>query len=138
MRLRIETFELKCNNLSQLDLSCDYLTPAIIAKDFHFSFLHSVVAVEEAQNLCLLYNCQFYEVSAAENYSGVHLAFQSLLKEARSASLQRSLPVRRKLGVNSVSKVASAIAIIYFISHEFWSLAGSRQYFREEQQGRRS
>lgn len=65
------------------------------------------VAVEEAQNLCLIYNCQFYEVSAAENYSGVHLAFQSLLKEARSASLQRSLPIRRKLGVNSVSKVIS-------------------------------
>lgn len=63
------------------------------------------MAVEEAQNLCLLYNCQFYEVAAAESYSGVHLAFQSLLKEARSASLQRSLPIRRKLGVNSVSKV---------------------------------
>lgn len=63
--------------------------------------------MEEAQNLCLIYNCQFYEVSAAENYSGVHLAFQSLLKEARSAYLQRSLPIRRKLGVNSVSKVMS-------------------------------
>lgn len=72
-------------------------------------FYSRTVAVEEAQNLCLLYNCQFYEVSAAESVSGVHLAFQSLLKEARSASLQRSLPIRRKIGVNSVSKALGNI-----------------------------
>lgn len=67
------------------------------------------VPVEEAQNLCLIYNCQFYEVSAAESYSGVHLAFQSLLKEARSVNIQKSLPIRRKIGVNSVSKALGNI-----------------------------
>ena len=67
------------------------------------------VAVEEAQNLCLLYNCQFYEISVAESFSGVHLAFQSLLKEARAASIQRALPIRRKIGVNSVSKALGNI-----------------------------
>jgi Ras-related and estrogen-regulated growth inhibitor-like protein len=65
--------------------------------------------VNEAQNLCLLYNCQFYEISAAESFSGVHLAFQSILKDSRAASLQRSLPIRRKIGVNSVSKALGNI-----------------------------
>jgi Ras-related and estrogen-regulated growth inhibitor-like protein len=68
-----------------------------------------VVSAEEAQNLCLLYNCQFYEVSAAEGCSGIHLAFHSLLKESRSSILQRSLPIRRKIGVNSVSKALGNI-----------------------------
>lgn len=72
------------------------------------------VAVEEAQNLCLIYNCQFYEVSAADSYSGVHLAFQSMLKEARSSSLQRSLPIRRKLGVNTVG--------VNFSKVKFWNI----------------
>jgi Ras-related and estrogen-regulated growth inhibitor-like protein len=67
------------------------------------------VSAEEAQNLCLLYNCQFYEVSAAEGCSGIHLAFHSLLKESRSSILQRSLPIRRKIGVNSVSKALGNI-----------------------------
>lgn len=42
--------------------------------------------------------CQFYEVSAAENYVGVSLAFQSLMREARAAQQLRTLPVRRKTG----------------------------------------
>jgi Ras-related and estrogen-regulated growth inhibitor-like protein len=48
-------------------------------------------------------------VSAAENFAGVSLAFQSLLREARSVQLLRALPIRRKLGVNSVSKVLGNI-----------------------------
>lgn len=72
---------------------------------------YSVVSQEEAQKLCATYNCQFREVSAAESSSSVNSAFQSLLKEARTVTLQRSLPIRRKLGVNTVgvnfSKVSS-------------------------------
>lgn len=72
------------------------------------------VSVNDGHELSFHYSCQFYEVSAAENYAGVSLAFQSLLREARSAQLLRALPIRRKLGVNSVSKV---IHIIYIIIH---------------------
>lgn len=68
------------------------------------------ICVDEGQELSLQYGCQFYEVSAAENWAGVSLAFQSLLREARSVQILRSLPIRpRKSGVNSVSKVLGNI-----------------------------
>ncbi|PSN34439.1 hypothetical protein C0J52_26864 [Blattella germanica] len=67
------------------------------------------ICVDDGQELSLQYGCQFYEVSAAENFAGVSLAFQSLLREARSVQLLRALPIRRKLGVNSVSKVLGNI-----------------------------
>ncbi|XP_063906531.1 ras-related and estrogen-regulated growth inhibitor-like [Zophobas morio] len=67
------------------------------------------ICVDDGQELSLHYGCQFYEVSAAENFAGVSLAFQSLLREARSVQLLKALPIRRKLGVNSVSKVLGNI-----------------------------
>lgn len=73
------------------------------------------ITVNDGHELSFHYSCQFYEVSAAENYAGVSLAFQSLLREARSAQLLRALPIRRKLGVNSVSKVRDT----YFFGPSF-------------------
>lgn len=67
------------------------------------------VCVDDGHELSLKYCCQFYEVSAAENFAGVSLAFQSLLRESRSIQLIKTLPFRRKLGVNSVSKVLGNI-----------------------------
>lgn len=72
-------------------------------------FCCRVVCVDAGQELSLRYGCQFYEVSAAESYAGVSLAFQSLVREARSVQLLRAMPIRRKLGVNSVSKVLGTI-----------------------------
>lgn len=71
--------------------------------------IHRKVSVEDGQALSLKYSCQFYEVAAAESFTGVSLAFQTLLREARSVQLLRALPIRRKLGVNSVSKVLGNI-----------------------------
>ncbi|KOX72847.1 Ras-related and estrogen-regulated growth inhibitor [Melipona quadrifasciata] len=62
------------------------------------------VCVDEGQQLSLAHGCQFYEVSAAESPAGAALAFQALLREARSVQLLRALPIRRKLGVHSVSR----------------------------------
>ncbi|XP_055588098.1 ras-related and estrogen-regulated growth inhibitor-like isoform X1 [Uranotaenia lowii] len=67
------------------------------------------ISVHDGQELSLRYSCQFYEVSAAENVAGVSLAFQSLIREARSTQLFRAIPLRRKLGVNSVSKALGNI-----------------------------
>ncbi|KAK4881944.1 hypothetical protein RN001_005263 [Aquatica leii] len=67
------------------------------------------ICVDDGQELSLQFGCQFYEVSAAENFAGVSLAFQSLLREAKSVQLLKALPIRRKLGVNSVSKVLGNI-----------------------------
>ncbi|CAH1958752.1 unnamed protein product [Acanthoscelides obtectus] len=71
--------------------------------------LYQQVCVDEGQEVSLQFGCQFYEVSAAENFAGVSLAFQSMLREARSVQLLKALPIRRKLGVNSVSKVLGNI-----------------------------
>ncbi|XP_042903538.1 ras-related and estrogen-regulated growth inhibitor-like protein [Parasteatoda tepidariorum] len=56
------------------------------------------VAVDDGHEASLQYRCQFYEVSAAENFVGVSLAFQSLIREATAAQQLRTLPVRRKTG----------------------------------------
>jgi len=79
--------------------ACDSLT------FFDNPFPLRQVGVDAGQELSLHFGCQFYEVSAAEGGAGVALAFQSLLREARSLQLLRALPIRRKIGVNSVSKV---------------------------------
>lgn len=64
---------------------------------------------EEAQSLSALYNAQFMEVSAADGFLSINAAFQLLLKESRSSTIQRNLPIRRKIGVNSVSKALGNI-----------------------------
>ncbi|KAL6435152.1 hypothetical protein ACFW04_005326 [Cataglyphis niger] len=72
-------------------------------------FFPPEVCVDEGQQLSLAHGCQFYEVSAAESPAGAALAFQALLREARSVQLLRALPIRRKLGVHSVSRVLGTI-----------------------------
>lgn len=72
-------------------------------------FCFREVCVDEGQQLSLAHGCQFYEVSAAESPAGAALAFQALLREARSVQLLRALPIRRKLGVHSVSRVLGTI-----------------------------
>lgn len=74
-----------------------------------FYVCFSEVCVDEGQQLSLTHGCQFYEVSAAESAAGAALAFQGLLREARSVQLLRALPIRRKLGVHSVSRVLGTI-----------------------------
>ncbi|XP_071455749.1 ras-like protein family member 12 [Hetaerina americana] len=49
------------------------------------------IGVDAGQELSLRYGAQFYEVSAAQSYAGVSLAFHSLLREARSQRLLRTL-----------------------------------------------
>jgi len=67
------------------------------------------IAVDDGHELSLAYGCQFYEVSAADNYVGVSLAFHSVLREARSVQLLRTIPLRRRLGVMTVSKMIGMV-----------------------------
>ncbi|XP_046667636.1 ras-related and estrogen-regulated growth inhibitor-like [Homalodisca vitripennis] len=95
------------DKLSKLKLPSYYTTLLLGNKrDLDHS---RAVCVDAGQELSLRYSCQYYEVSAAESFAGVSLAFQSLLREARSVQLLRAMPIRRKLGVNSVSKVLGTI-----------------------------
>lgn len=87
------------------------IRPLPLPKKAHIFPLYDfrTICVDEGQELSLAYGCQFYEVSAAENFAGVSLAFQTLLREARSVQMLKALPIRRKLGVNSVSKVLGTL-----------------------------
>ncbi|KAL3280332.1 hypothetical protein HHI36_017821 [Cryptolaemus montrouzieri] len=95
------------NQLTKLKLP-SYYTSLLLGNKKDLEHCREV-CVDDGHELSLKYSCQFYEVSAAENFAGVSLAFQSLLREARSVQLLKSLPIRRKLGVNSVSKVLGNI-----------------------------
>ncbi|XP_071530152.1 uncharacterized protein [Panulirus ornatus] len=66
------------------------------------------VWTDEGEALSLEFSCQFYEVSAAESVLGVHLAFHSLLKEARALQYIRSLPQPSAKASKSV--VSSAVS----------------------------
>lgn len=69
-----------------------------------------VIGVDDGHETSLQFSCQFYEVSAADNYIGVSLAFQSLFREARSLQLLRTLPIRRKSGAAmTVSKMIGMV-----------------------------
>ncbi|XP_015791251.1 ras-related and estrogen-regulated growth inhibitor-like protein isoform X1 [Tetranychus urticae] len=68
------------------------------------------VAVDDGQELSLLWQCQFYEVSAAESYIGVSLAFQSLIREAKPSALLKTLPpMRRKTSPAMIGKMIGIV-----------------------------
>ncbi|XP_076348896.1 ras-related and estrogen-regulated growth inhibitor-like protein isoform X1 [Tachypleus tridentatus] len=67
------------------------------------------VSVDDGQEMSLQFQCQFYEVSAADTHVGVTVAFQSILRETFSLKTRRSLPIRQKLGSMTVSKMIGAV-----------------------------
>ncbi|KAL1445101.1 hypothetical protein MTO96_029358 [Rhipicephalus appendiculatus] len=52
------------------------------------------VEVDDGRQLSLQLHCQFYEVSAADSYAGVSMAFQSILREVLATKILRSLTPR--------------------------------------------
>lgn len=77
----------------------------------YYKYYNSKVETNDGQEMCVQYQCQFYEVSAAESSVGVCLAFQSLIGEARPLLSTRSLPaVRRKTSSGiTVSKMIGMV-----------------------------
>ena len=67
------------------------------------------VGVEEGHQAALEYNCQYYEVSAAENYVTINIAFQALLRDAKMNQQQKSLLKRRRTSLVNVSKKLGAM-----------------------------
>lgn len=74
------------------------------------------VGVDDGHEASLHFHCQFYEVSAAENYVGVSLAFQSLIRETRALQALRTLPIRRKAG--AAMTVSKMIGMVFGKSHK--------------------
>nr|XP_022293541.1 ras-related and estrogen-regulated growth inhibitor-like protein [Crassostrea virginica] len=67
------------------------------------------VGVEEGHQAALEYNCQYYEVSAAENYVTINIAFQALLRDTKMNQQQKSLLKRRRTSLVNVSKKLGAM-----------------------------
>ncbi|XP_011448503.1 ras-related and estrogen-regulated growth inhibitor-like protein [Crassostrea angulata] len=67
------------------------------------------VGVEEGHQVALEYNCQYYEVSAAENYVTINIAFQALLRDAKMNQQQKSMLKRRRTSLVNVSKKLGAM-----------------------------
>ncbi|CAE1314800.1 RERGL [Acanthosepion pharaonis] len=68
------------------------------------------VGVDDGHQVALEYGCMYYEVSAADNYVSISVAFQSLLREARIVQQHRSaLLKRRKSSLMSVSRRLGAM-----------------------------
>ncbi|XP_063052273.1 ras-related and estrogen-regulated growth inhibitor-like protein [Engraulis encrasicolus] len=65
------------------------------------------VMAEEGRLLALASDCQFYEVSAAENYHGVLMVFHGLVGHVRE-SRRRSAAVK-KAGIKGIVKSMSAV-----------------------------
>uniref|UniRef100_T1KW93 Uncharacterized protein n=1 Tax=Tetranychus urticae TaxID=32264 RepID=T1KW93_TETUR len=102
----------------QLELAFFYQCPSHLNHFFHKIFYQIVHHFSMAMNsgcfrlgwLSLLWQCQFYEVSAAESYIGVSLAFQSLIREAKPCALLKTLPpMRRKTSPAMIGKMIGIV-----------------------------
>ncbi|CAG2114517.1 unnamed protein product [Medioppia subpectinata] len=70
------------------------------------------VEVNDGQEMCLQYQCQFYEISAAESSVGVCLAFQSLIRQVCPLLSMRGMPaIRRK--TSSGITVSKMIGLVF-------------------------
>ncbi|XP_076079532.1 ras-related and estrogen-regulated growth inhibitor-like protein [Mytilus galloprovincialis] len=67
------------------------------------------VGVEEGHQAALEYNCQYYEVSAADDFVTISIAFQALLRETKIIQQNKPLLKRRKSSLVNVSKKLGAM-----------------------------
>lgn len=67
------------------------------------------VSVDDGQKMSLQFQCQFYEVSAADTHVGVTVAFQSVLREAFSQRSRQTLPIKQKFGAMTMSKIIGTV-----------------------------
>lgn len=70
---------------------------------------HRKIGVEEGHQMALEYNCQYYEVSAADDYVTISIAFQALLREAKIVQQNKPLLKRRRSSLANVSKKLGAM-----------------------------
>ncbi|KAG0427481.1 hypothetical protein HPB47_025463 [Ixodes persulcatus] len=95
--------------LQRVQQHCPCLPAILVANKRDLSHVRQV-DVDDGRELSLKLHCQFFEVSAADSYAGVSIAFQSILREVLATKILRSLtPVRRRLSVVTVSKMLGAV-----------------------------
>ncbi|KAI1889442.1 hypothetical protein AGOR_G00162920 [Albula goreensis] len=75
-------------------------------RDLHH---YRTVSSEEGRLLALGTDCQFYEVSAAENYHGVLMVFHGLAERIREARAAGRKPAAAAAGIKGIVKSMSAV-----------------------------
>ncbi|XP_054160179.1 ras-related and estrogen-regulated growth inhibitor-like [Oppia nitens] len=70
------------------------------------------VEVTEGQEMCVQYQCQFFEVSAADSCIGVSLAFQSLIKQVYPLLAIRNMPANRRKSSAGIA-VSKMIGMVF-------------------------
>ncbi|XP_077529356.1 ras-related and estrogen-regulated growth inhibitor-like protein [Haemaphysalis longicornis] len=103
------SFEEASSCLHRAQQLCPCLPTILVANKRDLANVRQV-DVDDGRQLSVSVQCQFYEVSAADSYAGVRIAFQSILREVLATKIIRSLtPVRRHLSVITVSKMLGAV-----------------------------
>ncbi|KAK6168850.1 hypothetical protein SNE40_020022 [Patella caerulea] len=68
------------------------------------------VHVNEVRQTALCFNCKLYEVSAAEDYQAINVAFRELIVQASIVDNQYTKPVKRRRSIlGNVSKRISSV-----------------------------
>lgn len=68
------------------------------------------VGVDEGHEVALEFGCQFYEVSAADHFMHINIAYQAMLRDVKITQQQRSTILRRRRSsLMTVSKKLGSI-----------------------------
>ncbi|XP_077494639.1 ras-related and estrogen-regulated growth inhibitor-like protein [Amblyomma americanum] len=103
------SFEEASSCLQKVRHLCPYLPTVLVANKRDLSHVRQV-EVDDGRQLSTRLQCKFQEVSAADSYSGIRVAFQGILREVLATKILFSLtPLRRRLTVVTVSKMLGAV-----------------------------
>ncbi|KAH7939248.1 hypothetical protein HPB52_009446 [Rhipicephalus sanguineus] len=90
--------------LQKVQQLCPCLPTILVANKRDLSHVRQV-EVDDGRQLSLQLHCQFYEVSAADSYAGVSMAFQSILREVLATKILRAQTLQKTAVVSKSTSV---------------------------------
>lgn len=108
---RKETFEVARKTIETLyKLKTPFIVPMLLLANKKDLEHRREVGVDEGHEVALEFGCQFYEVSAAEHFMHINIAYQALLRDVKITQQQRSTILRRRRSsLMTVSKKLGSI-----------------------------
>ncbi|XP_060597100.1 ras-related and estrogen-regulated growth inhibitor-like protein [Ruditapes philippinarum] len=92
-----ETFEVARHIIHSLHkMKSPFIVPMLLLANKRDLEHRREVGVDVGHELALEYGCQFYEVSAADVFMPISIAYQALLRDAKITQQQRSTILRRR------------------------------------------
>lgn len=92
-----ETFEFAKKTIESLHkMKSPFILPTLLLANKLDLAHRRDVGVDEGHEVALEYGCQFYEVSAADAFMSINIAYQALLRDAKITQQQRSTILRRR------------------------------------------